>query len=212
MVYVIITYNKRKQGEWGHFMEEKRPRFNKRHVWLVIFLLIILYAVSSINVLILALGILPYLEDAFLEANILVYFAITSFIITAFLCLYHITIMFQKRKRKTDVIGYEEQQESMGFKKMWKRSRPITKFIFIFICVYAVASVYMLLWAYGIANTVLITEYDVTWIGYSLVSFGTATIIAAYHLSTWILRQKRASDHTAGVGAGVGVTVDTNTN
>jgi membrane protein implicated in regulation of membrane protease activity len=165
-------------------------------VWLVIFLLIILYAVSSINVLVLALGILPYLEDAFLEANILVYFAITSFIITAFLCLYHITIMFQKRKRKTDVVDEEQEPETMGFKKIWGRSRPITKFLFIFICFYIIISTYILLWAYGITGNVMGAEYDVTWIGYSLASFGTATLIAAYHLSTWILRQKRASDHT----------------
>jgi membrane protein implicated in regulation of membrane protease activity len=192
-------------------MENKRPRFNKRHVWLVIFLLIILYAVSSINVLVLALGILPYLEDAFLEANILVYFAITSFIITAFLCLYHITIMFQKRKRKTDVVTDEEQQpESMGFRKIWKRSRPITKFLFIFICLYAVISAYIVLWAYGIASNMLIAEYDVTWISYSLASFGTATLIAAYHLSTWILRQKRASDHGTAANAGVAVNINTN--
>jgi hypothetical protein len=100
--------------------------------------------------------------------------------------------MFKKIKRKTDTI---EDKKEIGFNEIWKRSMFITKFIFILICLYTTIATYMLLWALGIAGNVMPAEYDVIWISFSIVSFGMATLIAAYHLLTWILRQKRYADH-----------------
>ena len=70
-------------------------------VWHVLFILIILYSVSSINVLILAIGILPLIRGAFLNTPVLVYFAEISCAIAAFLCVYHISSIFSQKKEKT---------------------------------------------------------------------------------------------------------------
>jgi membrane protein implicated in regulation of membrane protease activity len=163
---------------------------NKRHIWQAAFILIILYAVSSINVLVLIWGVLlPYLIEAFHGMGILFYFARVSFVLAAFLSIYHVYLMFNTKKRKTDT-----EDVVIGFKGIWRRSRPITKLLFLLVCLYIIAAVYMLLWILGIAGNAM-GEYEVIWIVFSLVSFGVSVLIAAYHLASWILRQKRASDH-----------------
>jgi Na+/H+ antiporter NhaB len=78
--------------------------FNKNQFLQVVFILIILYSISSVNVLILALNILPYLPNAFLKPYALIGFAFISFVLTVFISIYHLYSMFRKRKRKTDMI------------------------------------------------------------------------------------------------------------
>ena len=65
-------------------------------LWQLIFILSILYAVSSMNVLILVNSILPYLEGAFLKTQVLQYFGVISFGLTAFLGSYHLYNMFSR--------------------------------------------------------------------------------------------------------------------
>jgi hypothetical protein len=120
------------------------------------------------------------------------YFALISAILAVALTVYHLSIMFRNRKRKTDTV---EEQGKVGFKEMLCRSRPISKMIFVFICLYVPALVYMLLWTRGIVKNIL-TDYEILWLSFSLLSFGLTAVIAAYHLATWILRQKRISDHS----------------
>jgi hypothetical protein len=67
-----------------------------RNLWQLIFILAILYAVSSMNVLILVRSILPYLQGAFLKTQVLSYFADISFAIAAFLSAYHLFNIFSK--------------------------------------------------------------------------------------------------------------------
>ena len=80
----------------------KKLWFKKGIMWEVIFILIILYAVSSINVLAIVISVLPFLHGAFLKTHILTYFAEIAFGLTAFLSIYHLSTLFRKSKRKTD--------------------------------------------------------------------------------------------------------------
>jgi hypothetical protein len=75
---------------------------NKSRVSQVIFILIILYAVSSICVLLPALGILPFLPDAYLNPYVLLGFALVSFAFTVFISAFHLSTMIKRRKRRTD--------------------------------------------------------------------------------------------------------------
>jgi len=77
---------------------------NKNQLLQVVFILIILYSISSVNVLILALNILPYLPNAFLKPYALIGFALISFVLAVFMGFYHLYSMFRKRKRKTDIL------------------------------------------------------------------------------------------------------------
>ena len=80
----------------------KKIWFNNTNLWLTVFILIILYAVSSVNVLMLVINVLPHLPGAFIRTNILVYFAEISFGLGAFVSIYHLSTMFRRKKRKTD--------------------------------------------------------------------------------------------------------------
>ncbi|MDR0600687.1 MAG: hypothetical protein LBG84_11545 [Treponema sp.] len=68
----------------------------------IIFVIIIIYAVSSINVFLLALGILPFLPAAYLNPYLLLTFSIASFAFTLLMAAYHLSTMIRRRKRKTD--------------------------------------------------------------------------------------------------------------
>jgi hypothetical protein len=169
-----------------------KHHINKRNILHGVFILIILYAVSSINVLALLLGSLHHFQFILLETNILNYFAFISVILAVSLSVYHLSIMFRNRKRKTDTV---EEQGKIGFKEMLCRSRPLSKTIFVLICLYILTLVYMLLWTRGIVKNIL-RDYEILWLSFSLFSFGITAVTAAYHLATWILRQKRISDHS----------------
>jgi hypothetical protein len=77
---------------------------NRSYLAQIIFILIILYTVSSINVLILALSIVPYLERAYLHTPVLLGFAVISFVLTLVIIAYHLYTMIHRKKRKTDVV------------------------------------------------------------------------------------------------------------
>ena len=77
-------------------------RFHKSLIMQVIFILIILYAISSLNVLILAISILPLLPAAFLRPFALAGFNVISVTLMILLAIYHLVTMFHHRKRKFD--------------------------------------------------------------------------------------------------------------
>ena len=167
----------------------KTAWFRNSAIWQVIFALIILYNVSSINVLVLTISILPVLQGAFLKTHVLVYFGEISFAIAVFLSIYHMSSVFRTKKRRNDSM---EGQEKIGFGEILGRSSFFSKLIFALIALYAIFSIIFRLGALG--NTSLTAGDDVLWIMYSLVSFGLATIIAAFHLSTMMFRRKRETD------------------
>jgi ABC-type nickel/cobalt efflux system permease component RcnA len=78
-----------------------------KSLWQLIFILSILYSVSSMNVLVLVKSILPYLQSLriagdgsyFLRTHVLVYFADISFALVVFLGAYHIFNMFRSEKK-----------------------------------------------------------------------------------------------------------------
>ena len=159
--------------------------------WHVIFILIILYCVSSINVLILAVAIIPFLQRAYLDTNVLKYYALISLGFAGFLCLYHLSTMFRQRKRSQDKT---EAQNRVNIITAWKRSRIIAKIISISVVLYVFFSVYVLLWELKILPKILEVDDNIFWVIYSITSFALTTFIAGFHMATLILRQKRASD------------------
>jgi antibiotic biosynthesis monooxygenase (ABM) superfamily enzyme len=82
------------------------PSIKRNAVWIVVYMLCMLYAVSSINVLILAMGVLPYIKGFYMVTRTLIYFAIISFGLTIFLSVHHIYTMLRTEKRKN--INLEE--------------------------------------------------------------------------------------------------------
>ena len=77
-------------------------RFHKSLVMQIIFILIILYAISSLNVLILAMSVLPFLPAAYLRPFALTGFNIISGALMVVLAVYHLVTMFHHRKRRND--------------------------------------------------------------------------------------------------------------
>jgi lysylphosphatidylglycerol synthetase-like protein (DUF2156 family) len=75
---------------------------NRHHIAQTIFILIILYTVSSINVLILALDIVPHLPGAYIDTSVLVAFAAVSLALTLVVGVYHLYTMIYRKKRRTD--------------------------------------------------------------------------------------------------------------
>jgi hypothetical protein len=69
----------------------------------IIFVLILLYAICSINVLLLAAGIVSYLPREFvLDPFVLIAFAIISFCLVVVTSAYHLATMILRRKRRVD--------------------------------------------------------------------------------------------------------------
>jgi hypothetical protein len=64
--------------------------------------LIVLYCVAAVNVLILALGMLPYYEAEHGVSYLLIGFTISSFVLTLFISAYHLSTMLRRRKRRSD--------------------------------------------------------------------------------------------------------------
>lgn len=75
---------------------------NKSYVAQIVFILIILYTVSSINVLVLALSLIPYLENLRFRDTVLIAFAVISFALTVFISVYHLYTMAYRKKRRSD--------------------------------------------------------------------------------------------------------------
>ena len=157
----------------------KRPWYNNTLIRQVVFQLIILYTVSSMNVLILAISLLPVLEGASLRTPVLSYFAVISFVIVVVLSIYHVYLMFFRQKRITD-----NKTEKVRVKEAIKRSRILNIFLLVIIIIYMAFSVYFLL---SSKEQIFIALY-------AILSFAVAILIAAMHLVTLILRRKRKSD------------------
>ena len=82
---------------------------SRSHVSQIIFILIVLYCVASVNVLILALGMLPYYESDHGVSYLLIGFTISSFVLTLFISAYHLSTMLRRRKRRSDRFSEEER-------------------------------------------------------------------------------------------------------
>jgi len=113
----------------------------------------------------------------------LVYFGEISFAIAVFLSIYHLSTMFRAKKRKTD----KEDDPAVSFAGMFGRSRFFSKLVFSLIVLYALGSVGLRVWALGHPAI----GDDVLWFKYALTSFGLGTVIAAFHLSTNLLRRRK---------------------
>jgi hypothetical protein len=77
----------------------------KTHVSQLLFILAILYCVSSINVLLLALGVIRYIPEAYLNPRVLIIFSLVSFGFALLLSIYHFSTFLNRRKRKGDRAG-----------------------------------------------------------------------------------------------------------
>ena len=86
-------------------MSEKDVVARKSYLAQVVLILIILYAVSSITVLLPIRLILRIIPGSFLRFEALIAYAIISVIITLVLCIYHLSTMIRNRKRSTDSDG-----------------------------------------------------------------------------------------------------------
>jgi membrane protein implicated in regulation of membrane protease activity len=74
----------------------------KTHVSQFLFLLSMLYCVSSINVLLLALGVVRWIPEAYLNPTVLIAFSLVSFVFALLLSAYHFFTFLNRRKRKDD--------------------------------------------------------------------------------------------------------------
>lgn len=80
----------------------------------VLFLLAILYCVSSINVLFLSLGIVRWIPQAYLNPSVLIAFSLISFGFALILSVYHFSTFFNRRKRKGDRIDIPRSEPVKG--------------------------------------------------------------------------------------------------
>jgi hypothetical protein len=74
----------------------------KTHVSQVLFLLAMMYCVSSINALLLALGVFRYIPQAYLNLKALIVFSLISFAFALLLSACHFSTFLNRRKRKGD--------------------------------------------------------------------------------------------------------------
>jgi hypothetical protein len=74
----------------------------KTHISQVLFILSMMYCVSSINVLLLALGIVRWIPQAYLNPKVLIGFSLISFAFALVLSIYHFSTFLNRRKRKYD--------------------------------------------------------------------------------------------------------------
>ena len=138
----------------------------------MIFILTILYAVSSINILLILVNVLPFLEGVFRQTHILSYFAEIAFGLSVFLSIYHISIMFHKK----ELIGL------------------LPTVLFVLIVLYAIFSLYVLACILGHTSHPMGND-DLLWVGFAVVSFALATLISVFHLITMMFRRKRETDN-----------------
>jgi membrane protein implicated in regulation of membrane protease activity len=80
----------------------KRLWKNQSLIVQVIWICILLYAVASINVLILALTTYKNLQDAYLNPRALTAFSLVSFLLVVVISIYHISTLLRRRKRRSD--------------------------------------------------------------------------------------------------------------
>jgi hypothetical protein len=76
----------------------------KTHVSQLLFILAMMYCISSINVLFLALGMVNWIPEAYLNPRVLIVFSLISFAFAFLLSAYHFSTFINRRKRKADRI------------------------------------------------------------------------------------------------------------
>jgi membrane protein implicated in regulation of membrane protease activity len=74
----------------------------KTRVSQILFILAMMYCVSSINVLLLALGVVRWIPQAYLNPTVLITFSLVSFAFALVLSIYHFSTFLNRRKRKND--------------------------------------------------------------------------------------------------------------
>jgi uncharacterized membrane protein YwzB len=75
---------------------------NRNLIVHVIWICVIVYAIASINVLILALRSYRYLPGAYLDPRSLLLFAVISFLLVVIIAAYHLSTLIRRRKRRSD--------------------------------------------------------------------------------------------------------------
>jgi membrane protein implicated in regulation of membrane protease activity len=172
-------------------MEKELLFKNKSLALQILFILIILYAVSVISVLCIALGVLPYLHYKFyLKDNIP--YAIISFVLAVLLSAYHLSDMLRNRKRKTDKDGNGEPVH-------WFKGKSLdTRLLFILIVLYTPCAIAALVLILRLISFVSIARIPYISIAFAIVSFLLAALISACHLRSMIRRRKRKTDRIAG--------------
>jgi membrane protein implicated in regulation of membrane protease activity len=80
----------------------KRLWKNQSFIVQVIWICILLYAVASIYVLVLALNTSKDLPGAYLNPSTSTSFAVVSFLLVAVISAYHISTLVRRRKRRSD--------------------------------------------------------------------------------------------------------------
>jgi uncharacterized membrane protein YbhN (UPF0104 family) len=86
----------------------------KTHVSQFLFLLAMLYCVSSINVLFLALGVVRWIPEAYLNPMVLLAFSLISFGLAFLLSAYHFFTFINRRKRKEDRVDIPRTDSVRG--------------------------------------------------------------------------------------------------
>jgi membrane protein implicated in regulation of membrane protease activity len=86
----------------GNFVDSWRTRSVAARI---IFMLIILYCFSSINVLLLALGLTRYIPHFYLNPQIMTIFSVVSFAFVILVSAYHLYTFVARRKRTGDKIA-----------------------------------------------------------------------------------------------------------
>ncbi|MDR2516141.1 MAG: hypothetical protein LBC88_02025 [Spirochaetaceae bacterium] len=162
----------------------------KTHLYQLVFILIILYGVSSVNVLVLALGIIPLIPGMFLSQPMMIGFSLISFALAVFVSAYHLSNMLQQKKRRTD------EPVSQDGHHWFNSKTSIARIIFVMLILYGAGSVGVVLAALGIlppySQDSALNPYVLA--VFSIASFVVTVIVSAYHLSTLLRRRKRKDD------------------
>jgi ABC-type bacteriocin/lantibiotic exporter with double-glycine peptidase domain len=91
---------------------------NRSQLVSVLWICIIVYAIASINVLILALSIYRNLPGAYLNPRTLLVFSIISFALAVIISAYHLSTLIRRRKRRSD------RQKISRLKYIKAKNRP----------------------------------------------------------------------------------------
>jgi hypothetical protein len=86
----------------------------KTRISRILFILAMMYCVSSINVLLLALGVVRWIPQAYLNPRVLIVFSLISFAFALLLSAYHFNTFLNRRKRKCDRIDVPQTDSAGG--------------------------------------------------------------------------------------------------
>jgi hypothetical protein len=84
--------------------------------------------------------------------------------------------------------GKEENEQSEKSKNLYT---ILSRVIFTLIIIFAITSVYTILWGYiGVLPSLPGTDIDAMWIYYSIFSFSISIVISVYYLSLTVIQKK----------------------